>query len=193
MSETPNDMGQEPTELTQDERTYLKHRADTLGISYQPNIPTEKLKELINSALADSQDLSNVGRPKKDETKEEVKVRKRREASALVRCRINCNDPAKKDWPGEVISVSNALVGTLKKFVPYSTDEPYHIPNMMLNVLREKKVQVFQTKPGKMGIPVRTSKLINAYTIEVLPPLTSDELAKLAQAQMARRSTDDNA
>lgn len=188
MSEQMNDDVNQ--DLKVDERESLKQRATIMGIQFQPNVPTEKLREMINQQLQG--DASQVGRAPANEDKKARRGRKRQEALALVRCRITCNDPAKKDWPGEYITVSNALVGTVKKYIPYNTDAPYHITRFMLNVLREKKVQIFQTKPGKMGIPVRTSKNINAYSIEILPALTEQELAELGRDQTARRATDDS-
>lgn len=188
MSEHMNDESNQ--DLKVDERESLKQRATIMGIQFQPNVPTEKLREMINQQLQG--DSSQVGRAPKNEDSKARRGRKRQEAMALVRCRISSNDPAKKDWPGEYITVSNSLVGTVKKFIPYNTDAPYHIPRIMLNVLQEKRVQIFQSKPGKMGIPVRTSKSIKAYTLEILPPLTEQEIADLARDQSARRATDDS-
>lgn len=188
MSEHMNDESNQ--DLKVDERESLKQRATIMGIQFQPNVPTDKLREMVNQQMQGN--AASVGRIPANEDKKAKRARKRLEALALIRCRINCNDPAKKDWPGEYITVSNSSVGTIKKFIPYNTDAPYHIPKIMLNILREKKVQVFQTKPGKMGIPVRTSKMISAYNIEILPQLTEEELASLARDQSARRATDDS-
>lgn len=180
---------QETGELGQGELETLKARADMLGITYHPSISVDKLRERVNSVLQGQAD--QAVRPK-SESEADYMTRKQNEAKALVRCRIHCNDPAKKEWPGEIITVSNAFV-SIKKYIPYNQDEPYHVPRIILNTLREKRVQVFTTKKGKMGIPIRESKSIAAYSIEELPPLTEEELASLAQAQQARRATDDNA
>lgn len=186
MSEVDN---QENGELVQDQLESLKARADLLGIKYHPSISVDTLRERINAKMEGSTEVSD--KPAK-ETDLELRARKAQEAGALIRCRVHCNDPAKKEWPGEIITVGNSFVGTFRKYIPYNLDEPYHIPQIILNTLRDKRVQVFTTKKGKMGIPIRESKSIAAYSIEVLPPLTQEELASLAQAQMARQATSDN-
>lgn len=186
MSEVDN---QESGELGQGELESLKARADMLGIKYHPSISVDTLRERVNAKLLG--DVEVAERPGK-ESEAAHRERKQKEAAALVRVRIHCNDPAKKEWPGEVITVGNSVAGTFKKYIPYNQDEPYHIPQIILNALREKRVQVFTTKKGKMGIPIRESKSISAYSIEVLPPLTAEELASLAQAQAARQSIDND-
>lgn len=174
-----------------DELESLKARADILGIKYHPSISVDTLRERVNNTLA-NQSTGTV-RPAADEDEAARRSRKKAEASKLVRVRIHCNDPAKKEWPGEYMTVGNSFVGTYRKYIPYNLDEPWHLPQIMVNALREKRVQVFTTKKGKHGIPIRESKSIAAYTIEVLPPLTEEELKALAAQQLARRATDDNA
>nr|UVX89032.1 MAG: hypothetical protein [Bacteriophage sp.] len=175
-----------------DELDSLKARADILGIKYHPSISVDTLRERVNAVIS-NQSTGEATRPAAGETDIERRSRKKREASAMVRVRIHCNDPAKKEWPGEYITVGNSYVGTYRKYVPYNIDEPWHLPQIIVNALREKRVQVFTTKRGKHGIPIRESKSIAAYTIEVLPPLTAEELESLAREQQARRATDDNA
>lgn len=186
MSQVDNDDLPQTSELDS-----LKARADILGIKYHPSISVETLRERVNAVL-DNQSTGEATRPASGETDAQRRSRKKAEASAMVRVRIHCNDPAKKEWPGEYITVGNSYVGTYRKYVPYNIDEPWHLPQIIVNALREKRVQVFTTKKGKHGIPIRDSKSIAAYTIEVLPPLTREELDDLARQQQARRATDDS-
>lgn len=188
MSQLNNEDLNQNVEIKEDEREALKARAAVLGIEFPANIPTDKLREKVNEVLSNSQ--SNAERPAKNESTAELRARKKREATKLIRCKIACLDPSKREWNGEIITVSNSLVGTIRKYVPYNSDAPYHIEQILLNALREKRMQVFTTKPGKFGIQTRESKTVNAYSIEVLPPLTEEELQKLAQAQLARKSVD---
>lgn len=175
----------------QDERTALEARAKVLNISYHTNISTEKLRERVNAAISGTRDQDSE-RPAKDESDAARRSRLKKKASRLIRVRIHCNDPAKKDWPGEYITVGNNAVGTYRKYVPYNQDEPFHLPEIIVNALREKRVQVFATKKSKNGIPVRESKSIAAYAIEIVQPLTEEELAQLANSQMARNALSDN-
>lgn len=175
----------------QDERAALEARAKVLNISYHTNISTEKLRERVNAAISGTRDQDSE-RPAKDESDVARRSRLKKKASRLIRVRIHCNDPAKKDWPGEYITVGNNAVGTYRKYVPYNQDEPFHLPEIIVNALREKRVQVFATKKSKNGIPVRESKSIAAYAIEIVQPLTEEELAQLANSQMARNALSDN-
>lgn len=181
----------------QSEREALEQRARVLGINFHSSISTEKLRERVNaviqgSPVSESSDSSTIQVAPKGESPEARRSRKRQEASRLIRVRIHCNDPAKKEWPGEYITVGNSYVGTFRKYVPYNIDEPYQLPQILLNALREKRVQVFTTKKGKHGIPTRESKSIAAYTIEVLPQLTPEELKELAASQTARNALSDS-
>lgn len=178
--------------LQQDERESLEARARILNINFHTNISTEKLRERVNAAIQGNSPETDVDRPAKGESDAVRRSRLKKEASKLIRVRIHCNDPAKKEWPGEYITVGNNAVGTYRKYIPYNQDEPTHIYQIMFNALREKRVQVFATKKGKNGIPIREAKSIAAYTIEVLNPLTEDELNKLAQSQVARNALSDN-
>lgn len=101
----------------------------------------------------------------------------------LVRVRLQCMNPLKKEWPGEFISVGSAKVGTFKKFIPYNSDEPYHVPAILYEALKEKKCTVFTNKLLPNGQKVRKGKAINEYAIEVLEPLTKEEIRVLAQQQ----------
>ncbi|EIV0540750.1 hypothetical protein L7B14_004220 [Salmonella enterica] len=175
----------------QDERAALEARAKVLNISYHTNISTEKLRERVNAAISGTREQDSE-RPAKDESDAARRSRLKKKASRLIRVRIHCNDPAKKDWPGEYITVGNNAVGTYRKYVPYNQDEPFHLPEIIVNALREKRVQVFATKKSKNGIPVRESKSIAAYAIEIVQPLTEEELAQLANSQMARNALSDN-
>jgi hypothetical protein len=120
-------------------------------------------------------------------TEEEYKDRQAREAKRdagrLVRCRITCMNPNKKNWTGEIVSVGSARVGTFKKFIPFNNDEPYHIPKIIFEHLKERKCairNIRKTPDGKEHIDV---KLINEFSLDVLPPLTAAELEDLRQRQ----------
>lgn len=180
----------ESIQPTSEDLEMLKAQADQLGVTYHPNISYEKLRERVKEVM-DNQETGKV-RVSGNETPAERRTRKHKEAMALVRCLILCNDPAKRDWPGEWLGVSNGAGVQIRKLVPYNQpDKPFHLPRIMVNMLREKQVQVFVSKPGKYGTPVRVSRSIAAYTITELPPLTAEELADLARSQMARGALDD--
>jgi len=104
----------------------------------------------------------------------------------LVRCRITCLDPKKKDLPGEILTVGNEYLGTVRKFVPFGehTDDGYHIPHCIYTMMRDRKFVSIQTKKigGKEQIISRDAA---EFAIEVLEPLTKQQLHDLAVAQIA--------
>ena len=181
-------------ELVQDELTVLKARADKMGISYHPSIGVDKLKEKIKAALSD--EPVEAVEDEVAETVTEVKVKKKskgelkKEASKLVRIRVTCMNPNKKEWEGEIFTVSNAVVGTFKKYVPFNTEEGYHVPHIIYEQLKERKCQIFQTVRDSRGNKSRKGKLINEFSIEMLPPLTPAELQELARKQAMANSVD---
>ena len=120
------------------------------------------------------------------ETAREKAYRIKMEASALVRIRITCMNPHKREWEGEIFTVANKICN-FKKFVPYN--EVWHVPNMVLNMIQERQCQVFITTKGSRGFKSRTGKLIKEFGVEILPNLTKEELADLAQRQAMANGT----
>ena len=116
------------------------------------------------------------------------------EATKLVRVRITNMDPKKRDLHGEVLTVANEFIGTIRKFVPFGeqTDDGYHIPQCIFDMMSEKKFLDIRTpKDPKTGLPKVVTRWVREFALEVLPPLTPEELAQLAQAQLAAGGADD--
>jgi hypothetical protein len=183
----------------------LRIQADKLGLKYHHRAGEDKLRTTIGAYLVDNPEkaglltedglLESVG-PKQQEIDPDAKALSpaeyrefmgpvtRKTCNKLRRVSIMCMDPAKKEWAGEVISVGSAKLGTFKKYIPYD-GEPYHIPQIIYDMLKERQCTVFYTvkqKDGRGG-DIRKGKLIPAYNIVDLPPLTSDELEQLANKQ----------
>lgn len=188
--------------MTNETVSEVRAQADELGIKYHHKASDETVQRLIDKHLKEQEgpveglDLL----PEEDcqpMTAEEYRQKYRnaqslrREASRLIRCRITCMNPAKKDWPGEIISVGSAKLGTFKKFIPFNTPEPYHIPKIIYDVLLDKKCTVFYTHTDERGNKIRKGRLVNEFAIEVLPNMTEEELKELARRQ-ARREGRDN-
>lgn len=177
-----------------DELTALKARADLMGVSYHPSIGLEKLREKVNAAVNAAEPIE----PEVVETKEAPvetegakRVRLRNEAAKLVRIRLTCMNPNKKEWDGEIITAGNAGVGTFKKFIPFNgADDGWHVPYIIYQQLLHRECQVFVTKTDERGNKVRVGKLIKEFAIEVLPQLTEEELAELARRQAMSKSID---
>lgn len=116
----------------------------------------------------------------------------RKDALKLIRVRIQNLDPKKRDLNGEIFTVGNKYVGTIKKFVPYGavTDDGWHLPYMLYENLRERKFLNIRTfKDRKTGRDRQEDTWEREFAFEVLPQLTPEELGKLAAAQMAANNT----
>lgn len=175
----------------------LKNRARTLGIAFHPSIGEEKLREKIRAKLDEDEkqgaaaidaaapasgDANGTAAQAADD------AAKAAVAKALVRVRITCMDPSKKEYDGEIFSVSNSVVGTVKRYIPFG--HAWHIEQIMLNMLRDKKYQAFHEVKTPGGGTVKRGRLVPAYAIETLPALSEKELAELKQRQLARQSAE---
>ena len=179
------------SELNQDELSTLKARADFLGIQYHPSIGLDKLKEKLGAALADkSKEPEKAAADPVKETENQMLHRMRDEQMSLVRIRMSCMNPNKNEWQGELFTFGNALCGWNTKFVPFNAEDGWHVPKILLDLLQERKCQVFVSSKAKNGVTVKTGKLIKEFAIELLPALTHEELRDLAQRQAMAETAD---
>lgn len=175
---TPSDQLDQKEEYN--EKEALMARADKLGISYSNNIGLETLRKRIEAKLDEA-----------DKAEEEVKhtpsplQEKRKEALQLVRVNITSMENTKNNLSGEIFTVSNNVIGTVKRYIPFGQD--WHIERIFLDTLREKQFQRFTSVNTTNG-SVRRAMLVPAYAIQELPPLTEKELDELRKSQMARNS-----
>lgn len=192
MSDDNNDLPQI------DELSALKDRAKRMGIKFHPSIGVDALRMKVNEALTggSSEAPSEEESPRATKARELIetpaqrRVRLKKQAGKLIRVRVSCMNPAKREWEGEVITVANSVVGTFKKYVHFDNDEGWHVPQIILDQLKERKCQVFQTTKDQRGNRIRKGKLVNEFSIEILPPLKQPELEELARRQAAAHSVD---
>ena len=186
-------------EETNDELETLKSRADMMGIRYNRNIGMDKLREKINLKLSgkdgDSVSTSRLTKGKRtwlthDEYLKEVAARERKDINRLIRIRVTCMNPNKKNWEGEIFSVGSAKLGTFKKYVPFNTEDGWHVPKIIYDVIKERKFTSFQKVKGPRGEEIRKGKLVPEFSVEVLPPLTDKELKELARRQAISKVSD---
>ena len=89
----------------------------------------------------------------------------------------------------DMFCAGNSAVGTVKRTIPFG--EEWHVEQILLNSIKEKKYQMFVTKKNAQGVTLTSAKLVPAYSISYLDPLTSEELDALADRQIRTRSLDD--
>lgn len=198
---TEPDQIQEPTRMD-----LLKDQAKALGIDIRGNISEDTLKARIDAKLAGTEPPSNdnpepnLGNPmgsedapaaktvSKSEAIRTERLKQQREQLKLIRVRIVCLNPMKKDLEGEIVTVANGVVGSVRKFIPFgeASENGYHIPQILLTELQSRKFNQIRTKKGINGtISADPSRLVPEFAIEILPPLTQDELTQLARTQAA--------
>jgi len=164
----------------------LKARATMLGVKFHPSISAEKLREKLAEHAA-AQEANQPAAPEPVVAAAETAGQKRKrlqdEQTKLVRVRLTCMNPNKREWEGELFSIGNNVVGTIKKYVPFNAPNGWHIPQIMLNMIQERQCQIFENKKAKNGVTVRQGKLIKEFAIEILDALTPEQLHDLAQQQ----------
>lgn len=181
---------EEETEVSVDELTLLKRRADQLGVSYSNNIGLETLKERVAKAMEGDKDKEEPAKkeaPATENSAGPTRNELRKEAEKLIRIRYTNMNPLKKDVPGEFFTVANGIIGTIKKYVPYgaASENGWHVPNVIYKMMKRKTFTVTTTKRDEQGRPYQTRVERKEFAIEVLPPLTKEELEKLAKDQRA--------
>jgi len=170
-------------EMIQDELSVLKARADQMGVSYSKNIGVEKLRVRIEDALNDEDPVAEAPKKEAKESAGQRRSRLRKEAGALVRVRVTCMNPNKREWQGEIFTVANSVVGTFRNYVPFNIEDGWHIPEIVFQQVKARKCQVFKTVNGPRGEKIRKGTLIPEFSVDVLPPLTDKELSDLAKRQ----------
>lgn len=209
---------QQELEMEATQLANLKIRAKSLGIKHHPAIGAQKLSNKIGEHLAILEGKAAVGANEdapaasnaapvaaqlnnpavkkalelaQPETERQRHARLRKESASMLRIVVANMNPNKKEWEGEMFTVSNSVVGTFKKFVPFGNDEGWYVPRIIVNAMKERKCQIFQTVKGPRGNKVRKGKLINEFNIEILPLLSHDELQELAQRQAMANNLED--
>ena len=186
-----------------DELTLLKERAKVMGIPFSNNISLETLRKRVADKMEGKDEAPEVnaltGDPEiaqalvtkpLDPKANAVALRKLMHATQMrqVRVRVTNMDPKKKDLPGEIWTVANEYLGTVRKFVPYGeqTDDGFHIPYCLYRLLDSKRfLHIRDVKDRTTGIVRQDKVWAKEFSLDVLPTLTQGELDRLAAAQAA--------
>ena len=165
---------------TTSELQTLKDMANTMGIKYSNNISIETLKNKINEAR----------KVPLKEVDPEIALREKlkKEKLALVRVNVTNLNPDKRYLNGDIFTVGNKYIGTVRRFVPFNT--PWHIEKVIYEFIKSKQYasRYEVTRENRTTTEV---SLVPEYSIQVLPNLTKEELDDLAKAQLARNSIED--
>ena len=186
-----------------DELPLLKERAKVMGIPFSNNISLETLRKRVadkmegkdeapevNALTGDPEIAQALAAKPLDPKANAVALRKLMHAKQMrqVRVRVTNMDPKKKDLPGEIWTVANEYLGTVRKFVPYGeqTDDGFHIPYCLYRLLDSKRfLHIRDVKDRTTGIVRQDKVWAKEFSLDVLPTLTQGELDRLAAAQAA--------
>ena len=174
---------------SEDQLNALKSRADLLGVKYHPSISYEKLQEKI-AAANQEQNTQDTPASEVKESENAKRLRMKKEAMKLVRVRVTCMNPYKNELEGDLFTAGNSVVGTVSRYIPFNAEDGWHIEQILYDQLKNRVFQSFYTTKDSRGNKVRKGKLVKEYAIEVLPPLTKEELAELAVRQAATKAID---
>lgn len=195
-----------------DELTMLKSRAKMMGITHSNNISIEalrlKIKETIEgtSKVAEEKALEKAvnsqvnalassanDAPVKSSKKLNLRSYMQKEKMKLIRLRITNLDPKKADLRGEIVTIANEYLGTVRKFIPFgeATDNGYHVPYCLYEYLRDKQFLSIKTrKDPRNGQTIVENQMVKEFSLDILPMLTSDELARISASQLSANSID---
>ena len=186
-----------------DELPLLKERAKVMGIPFSNNISLETLRKRVadkmegkdeapevNALTGDPEIAQALATKPLNPKANAVALRKLMHAKQMrqVRVRVTNMDPKKKDLPGEIWTVANEYLGTVRKFVPYGeqTDDGFHIPYCLYRLLDSKRfLHIRDVKDRTTGIVRQDKVWAKEFSLDVLPTLTQGELDRLAAAQAA--------
>lgn len=174
--------------------TALKQAATLLGMKFHPSIGYDKLlakyNEMVQAELEDDVEedektLLVQNKPKdpeiglRPETARETEFRVRKEMRKLVRVEVQCLDPMKKAWSGEIITVANDAF-TVRRMVPFNVE--WHAEQCIVDFLNEREYQYYIEKVEN-GNKIQVPKSGKAFSIKFLDPLTPKQMGLLAIKQ----------
>lgn len=182
------DVSVEETELN--ERDYWKQQAHIRGIDFPQNIPTQKLKDLVQARIAEmdakhSGSTGTRGRSTLERLAPEV-LKNIDQATALVRFRIDVLDPSRQDWTGMYVTAGNDNFSAVRRLIPFNAPV-WHAERILVEVLKGMK---YTYRKSERHPRLRThidnmskEKYLPCFKITELPPLTEEELKALAEQQ----------
>ena len=154
-------------------------------ITSAPDEDTVKPKKPTRLTLADIPDFKEfIGNIPSDATEADVRRIVRAEGEKLIRIKLTPTSTDNTAESGALLYVSNSFIN-VGRVVPYNV--PTHVENVLLNELR-KSVRIGFKSTGQGREKKTTSQLVPRYIVEILPPLSKEEIEGLAEKQRKTRS-----
>ena len=169
--------------VTLHHKTGTKKLASTLA-----KVRTKEYQEDPNSAIPSKKDsLSESTEASRAAKAKHLAAMQTPEklAMKLVRVVVTPNDPAMVNYPGLIFTVGASGLNNgrmVKKFVPFSNEEGWHVPTIILNQIIHGQMQKFKTVTRANGEKVLEPYLTKKFNVRILDPLTPEELKQVAAA-----------
>lgn len=125
-------------------------------------------------------------------TKEHIKkLTKEQKALRMQRITVSPNDPLMSSYSGLIFTSGSSGVQRgrmIKKFVPFNNDEGWHVPQIIIDQIDSAQMQKFRQVTLPNGEKTLQPYLTKKFNVQILPPLTKEELNILAASQVSRGS-----
>ena len=170
--------------VTLHHKTGTKKLASTLAeVRTKEHKEDPKTSDLPSGSLPGSTEASRAAKAKhiaaiENPTKEQ-------QAMKLTRVVVTPNDPAMVNYPGLIFTVGASGLNNgrmVKKFVPFNNEEGWHVPQIILNQIKNAEMQKFKTVTRANGDKVLEPYFTKKFNVRILDPLTPEELKRVAAA-----------
>ena len=114
---------------------------------------------------------------------------KEQRALRLQRIVVSPNDPLMSSYTGLIFTVGSSSVNKgrmIKKFVPFNNDKGWHVPQIIIDQIEAAQMQKFKSITMPNGQKVMHPYITKKFNVQILPPLTLEEMKSLAASQQAK-------
>jgi hypothetical protein len=186
----------ESAEMTDED---IHEELQARGVKLHHKTGSQKLRDTLKAVMDGTYQNETEAVPKATESIPDVKeltavehvkkLTKEQRALRMQRIVVSPNDPLMSSYNGLIFTVGSSAVNKgkmIKKYVPFNNDDGWHVPQIIIDQIDAAEMQKFRqvTLPnGDKGLqPYLTKK----FNVQILDPLTRDEMEILAAAQASK-------
>jgi hypothetical protein len=180
----------------------IKLELKELGIEFHHRAGPDKLTKMLTEVRAGTYDPEVINTPAPVRTgptaeataaaeAHTYKIKnptKQQRALAVQRIVVTPNDPLMSTYSGLIFTVGSSAVNkgrVIKKFVPFNRDAGWHAPQIIIDQIEGGEMQKFKTIKLPNGQNTMQAYISKKFNVQILPPLTQDEMDSLGAAQLA--------
>jgi len=117
------------------------------------------------------------------------RLTKEQRALRLIRVVVSPNDTLMSSYNGLIFTAGSSAVNKgrmIKKYVPFNNENGWHIPNIIYEQIEAAQMQKFRQVKLPNGEKGLEAYLTKKFNVQILDPLTPEEMGDLAAAQVSR-------